>query len=446
MAVPPGPIPGGMAPPPRATLSKTVLLTNLPTVLQDKSRLRSWLVEITGVRLILLCPPSKHRSLNGNSSSDGKDSSSPPKNTDIFALLNNIGGGKQMHHALVTCTHVDGAMKMVSVLRQYWDNSNKSTTNNDDDDNSPAAHWVPSQPHMPLPPPTTFPDYSQENIDKYCAALKTCWENLETNESTSFQPSAGSSANSTSNGPSSGPPSTMDADDGAEEVEDPLENPVVLEAVRKFRQSLEQQQGQKAVRRKELVMSKVQAALERIRQLPPPPRNNNNSASDASTGPPPPVPLPNTAGNLPPPPMGNLPPPPVGNLPPPPVGNLPPPPLPSNLPPPPMPGPPVRGPPPGPRGVSNLPAWMTKQPAPQEEPAAGEPAAKKPRVEHTDIREWISQEIQQLMGVPEASLVDFIYKHVSDKSKAIQDLLPELQDVLDEDAPAFLDKLQKQLG
>ena len=89
---------------------------------------------------------------------------------------------------------------------------------------------------------------------------------------------------------------------------------------------------------------------------------------------------------------------------------------------------------------------MTKQPAPQEEPAAGEPAAKKPRVEHTDIREWISQEIQQLMGVPEASLVDFIYKHVSDKSKAIQDLLPELQDVLDEDAPAFLDKLQKQLG
>jgi len=180
-------------------------------------------------------------------------------------------------------------------------------------------------------------------------------------------------------------------------------------------------------------MNKLQAALERIRQQPPP------LEAPVPVGNLPP-PMPHVPAHLPPPPMptGHLPPPPppphmVGNLPPPPTGNLPP--------------PPGAGPP-GPRGVSNLPAWMTKQ---QQPPPPEEPATKRLKVEATttpvDLKVWITQQIQLLLGEPEASLVTFIHNHVtSQPPKPIADLLPELQEVLDEDASAFLEKLQHQVA
>ncbi|KAL7572510.1 hypothetical protein ACA910_000334 [Epithemia clementina (nom. ined.)] len=509
----------------RSSLSKTILLTNLPDLLQDKNRLRSFLVEVTGVRHILICSPKalqgkrKQQSL-GNSSNASNTSN---RNTgDLFSLLklfirnqDNLPvkeeedeGQKERQehqavmatHALVTCGHADGAMKLVSALRQFWAKrkaklGESSVENNDANTLESGAHWVPVQPNLPLPPPTSFPDYTPDLVENLCQKLEASYESLS-NSSQSNQNSQntgggndnsnGNSSNTIPNTSSTGPIGDDAGGDGEEE--DPLQNPIVLEAVRQFRQSLEQQQGHKAVRRKELVMKKLEAAMERLRQHPP-------SAVDgyATGGPPPPhmgiglPPLP--PGGLPPPmpplpPMdmagGLLPPPPMMPPPPPPLGgHLPPPPPRHDLPPPPTPAgpplqppsqapPPMSAPPPttGPRGVSNLPAWMTQQQQQlqqqQQQPPQGttsapnatsssdvEPPTKRPRTEegsNVDLKQWIAKEIQQLLGEPEASLVDFIYEHATNhEARPIQDLRPELQDVLEEDAPAFLQKLQDQI-
>ena len=81
-------------------------------------------------------------------------------------------------------------------------------------------------------------------------------------------------------------------------------------------------------------------------------------------------------------------------------------------------------------------------------PTSAAAAAGGSKVEQVgDLKEWIAKEIQQLLGEPEASLVDFIYDHATKHAdRPMADLRPELQDVLEEDAPAFLDKLQEQVN
>eukprot|EP00523_Entomoneis_sp_CCMP467_P006631 CAMPEP_0168732876 /NCGR_PEP_ID=MMETSP0724-20121128/7992_1 /TAXON_ID=265536 /ORGANISM="Amphiprora sp., Strain CCMP467" /LENGTH=522 /DNA_ID=CAMNT_0008779899 /DNA_START=96 /DNA_END=1664 /DNA_ORIENTATION=- len=496
--LPPPPVPGGMPPPPGAVpgmppmpgmpppqRSKTVLVTHLPPLLQDKNRLRSWLIEVTGIRHILLCPnvnnKPQQQSLDNN-----KTNNNTVKTTDIFSLLNKPtikkedGGGDPAEqpsdekndndddtpivHALITCGHADGAMKLVSVLRAYW-NSETNSSSNGNRNTKCQAHWVPVQPNLPLPPPTSFADYSETLIENLVAALRQSHENLQNNHATVR--STTTTTNNT-NGDnttivtapnSNSNTNVMSSDEpGVDEVEDPMEIPAILELVQQFRTSLEQQQGNKAVRRKELVLQKVKAALERVRQQPPPAPGMTSASGPG--GPPPPPPM----GTLPPPMPAHLPPPPLpsGNLPPPPPlpGNLPPPPAAHNLP---QPPPSSSGPPAvaaaakGPRGVSNLPAWMTKQQQQQSPstPAAAaaaaateEPDAKRVKVEpQLSLQDWIAAEIEKLMGEPEASLANFVHgKAVAlQASNNLRSLLPELQEVLDEDAPGFLERLQKRM-
>ena len=532
LAVPPPSIP-------RPSLSKTVLLTNLPELFHEKSRLRTWLVEVVGVRHIHMCSPQalQRRDNHHPEKPSTTASSLKPKTRDLFSLLKlDIGAEETVSsvtvkkedesqdknkretvgsvpvlatHALVTCAHADGAMKLVSAMRQFWTQRN-SNQNTNDSVGRTAVHWVPVQPNLPLPPPTSFPDYTPELVDSLCEKLQVSYEHLLS--SSSGDPSqlggpnaSNNPADTTTTTAANSSGITMGEDGGDGEEEDPLQNPAVLSAVRQFRQSLEQQQGHKAVRRKELVMNKLEAAMERLRQQPPPgppggegplqgqpppfaggPPPPPMMGPPPSMPPPPPVgggggelPPPPHGGTLPPPPHGGappMPPPPMHDLPPPPTsaaaggGMLPPPPpnmaAPPSLPFPPPPNteqlpqpplPPPQGAPPqqgtGPRGVSNLPAWMTQAStttaaAASEAGAVQPPPAKRSKVEQVgDLKEWIAKEIQQLLGEPEASLVDFIYNHATKHAdRPMADLRPELQDVLEEDAPAFLDKLQEQVN
>lgn len=80
---------------------------------------------------------------------------------------------------------------------------------------------------------------------------------------------------------------------------------------------------------------------------------------------------------------------------------------------------------------------------------AAEPAAKKPKLagfaalpaaQHAPLRTWIAAAIVEYLGEEEATLIDFIVRHVVER-KAPDHLLPELKEVLEEDADGFLDKL-----
>ena len=100
-----------------------------------------------------------------------------------------------------------------------------------------------------------------------------------------------------------------------------------------------------------------------------------------------------------------------------------------------------------PRGVSNLPAWMTAQ---QQQPTeSSEPQPKKlkpseldsfpaiPGASYPALREFIASQIRHYLGEEEATLIDFIFNHVT-AQKSTETLLPELKDVFEEDAQECL--------
>ena len=122
----------------------------------------------------------------------------------------------------------------------------------------------------------------------------------------------------------------------------------------------------------------------------------------------------------------------------------------------------------GPRGVSNQPAWMTQQPPPQ--PAVvnnknnNEPPMKRMKVDVTDpklvfpnispekvttLRQYISTQIQHYLGEAEETLIAFVLDRIvannnnsnNNSSSGVAALLPELTEVFDDDAVAFLQSI-----
>jgi hypothetical protein len=368
-----------------------------------------------------------------------------------------------MRTALLTMSHADGALKVVTAFRQFQTEFLAKLT--DDDTQKEMiqkfqVHLVPTHPDIPVPPAMMDPTTVQVLGDRLVSSFPD-----------PHRPTPVVAPVTVKEPVIRGPDSDEEQDD--EEEEDPLTAPAVLAAVREFRRKLARQQGGKATRRQELVKSKMEYWKPIVRQrmlaggmpppgappsqLPPPPLPG--APPPPSQLPPPPLPGAPMAGQLAPPPLpgappshSQLPPPTLPGAPPPPLGNrLPPPPLPGNLPPPGQLPPQIAAP----RGVSNLPAWMTQQ---QQPPSEGsEPPTKRTKTDdwqsqplsipaeaQTPFRDFVATQIQQLLGEAEISLVDFVCQQVQEH-KTVTQLLPELQDVLEEDAFGFCERLYEKV-
>ena len=93
---------------------------------------------------------------------------------------------------------------------------------------------------------------------------------------------------------------------------------------------------------------------------------------------------------------------------------------------------------------------MTQQQ--QQAAASEEPLSKHPKLSleqpfpavsdanAADLRTFMAASIQEYLGQEEATLIDFIYQHVL-AQKTPEQLVPDLKQVLDEDADAFLEAL-----
>ena len=347
-----------------------VLLVNVPEVLHSSRSMRAFLQPVTGsVRSILFVPPS-----------------SGPND-----VVKKIEG--HTITALLTLPHSEAALRVVAVLKQFA----KDVA----DEIAFQAHLVPTNPGIPLPPAMM----DQNSVEILVAKLKESFESVKKGETVSTEVSVV---------PSEQPESVSNQDQDIDDEEaDPLKAPEVLRHVQEFRAKLEQQQGTKAVRRKEMVMQKLERMLPEVRQR----MKEESERAPGMHG----------SGILPPPPFapGNLPLPGAGALPPPPPG--------------------------APRAVSNLPAWMTKQMNEESNTStntgSSEPPSKRfkpddsfpfiPVPSHATLRDFIASQIRNFLGEEEATLIDFIFHHVTSQ-KTVEGLLPELKDVLDEDANACL--------
>jgi hypothetical protein len=392
---------------PLASLSKTILLSPLPAFLCDKQKLRSWLVEVTGVRQVHMVNAIKKKG------SFTTTAAVPPKEGE---------DAPPPAAGLVTLMHADGAVKLVVAIRYVRQELLQEAQAADDGDKDipvvvPWAHWVPAQPQVPLPPPSLDPTVA-ETLGK---RMLEAYRKLAKGQDLQHQPQTSSSSET------GAPTESMNADgDGGDAGDDPLSSPAVWEAVRQFRHNLEHQQGSKAVRRKELIQASLERLLPRIREHG---GDVLAGAVPSLHGGPPPLPL----GGLPPPMPHGGPPPLPGNLPPPPAHGLPPPHMPVGAPPMPPAAPPL---PPGPPPVVEEPPAKRLKPSVdlgQAFPTFG--------AQHeAAVRQYVGQQIQQFLGELEESMVDFILEHVR-SGKVIQSWMPDLTEVLEEDANRFVQQL-----
>jgi hypothetical protein len=312
-------------------------------------------------------------------------------------------------------SHQDAAMRVLCAVRAFVQAEKQKQQEQNHEFKGLGVHAVPSNPDLPLPPAMLDETTLQALVENLSVALerikeaqsKSAGNNEDDNIEDTMPISSGG-------GDADGGP---DEDD---EEEDPLTSPAVLALVRKFREDLQKQQGSKAVRRQQLVAKKLAETLPRIRQ------SIRQEQEQQRALPPPP-----------PPPPGLLNPPPP---PPPPSDGLPPPP------------PHMVGVTTGSfdRGVSNLPAWMTRGSATEQVAAVevaaegdGTPPSKKikeeqypavPESSHESLRAWISSEIQKHLGEEEETLIDFVFRYVLDQ-KSVKALAMELP--LEEDAAPF---------
>ena len=343
--------------------------------------------------------------------------------------------------------HGDGALKLVCAV-EYLSNKYNIPT---------QAHLVPASPDIPLPVPV-MDDNVTEQVGEQLWQLWIDMKDGKKIESSRTDP------------PQAVVPTTLENEDsrldaarvaaaagGAyDEDADPLNAPAVLEAVKQFRLQLSKKEQEQKEKRSRVISEKIQQVLpivkEKMKQERIPERI-----------PAPPMVLP--------PPMGIPPPPSVV---PPPGGLLPPPP-------PPLPGvtPPVGILAPeelpkesGRRGVSNLPAWMTKDNPQAVEQALNQvdiapplpshpegPPRKRPKMDlvvstseenfsppqdTVELRSFIASQIQELLGEEETTLIDFCFKHVME-GKSYASLKEELLVVLEEDAPVFVESLKNKV-
>ena len=372
-----------------AAASNVVLLRNVPPFLQSQ-RLKDWIVPCGAARKVILWESM----------------------------------------ALITMMHGDGALKLVCAVK-YLSEQHQEATNL-------QAQLVPASPDIPLPPPeleegitTSFSD----ELWKLWNRLKEEKASDDKEEETSSQQQETIAIESET--------SRLDAARVAaaaggayDEDADPLNAPSVLEAVKKFRAGLLKKEKEQKLERQKVVAAKIQEMLPIVKQ------RMKEARAAPPVFPPPPV----TGIPLPPPPVAGIPP---GVPPLPPTGIPPPPHVAAGLQPP-LPHsvaglqPPLPPPPPPPLSGAALP--------PQPPPWDGSPPAKRPKLDdknfpifpesqHAMLRAFIASQIQELLGEEESTLIDFIHKHVVE-GKAYAALLEELQVVLEEDAPAFVETLK----
>jgi len=418
-------------------LPTTVLLSNVPPFLHSTRAIRDWIAPIGSARNVKLIPPPKKDSSYDDDDDDEeeqkidkkirKETSSSPE--DEPPETPTITG-------LVALSHPDAALRLISAFKHFKvlldqhqqnrkeDEGTKKENNGGGDDERASssfksfqAYVVPVNPDVPLPPPM-LDKASTEVLGKKLLASFAEWRDGVKDFTKLASSGGGGGTSSRSSQLSSSADATTavsSAATGSEDEEDedevdPLTTTQVLEAVTKFRKKLERMQGSKASRRKELVASKIEQMLPIVRQRMRQEREAAASGLPPVYLPPPPPPPPGYGLAAPPPP-----------------------------------------PPPGARGVSNLPAWMTKQQQQGGGDDMGEPSAKRTKLDpaelgvfpivpassHDALRQYIKDLIRQHLGEGEATLTDFVYKHVLTE-KASASLLPELNEVLDEDAPKFI--------
>ena len=402
----PGPGPGRH---PRNIFTPTVLLTDVPPFLHSFRAIRDWLYPCGSARNCIFYPRMKK-----DDDDDGDDDN---ENVDK----------NQKVTVLITMSHPDGASKFVGSFKKF-------ASKLDERYNQMQAFMVPANADIPLPPPLLDEDSQQVLGEK----LWTNFVNLESpdgggnNTGTSSTPGDASSTtepkqlDATKVAAAAGGVGNYDAD------EDPLNAPQVLEAVKQFRKKLDKTQSFQKKKRMELVAQKLAEMRPRVKAM---------MEEEKRRGPPqpvvPPPPMPTGAGGVPPPlpPHGGLPvPPPAAAL---------------------DSDPSSRDS--GRRGHSNLPAWMTQQ---KEQQQGDEPATKKMKIEgggdgeqrrptnfpllaatyHQPLREFLSKQIQELLGEEELTLIEFLHKHILE-AKGVAELYQELQAVLEEEATIFMDSL-----
>lgn len=490
MSVPPPPLPhGGLPPPPGVTttmppvpghpppgrtpvssiapLPTTVLLVNVPAFLHNIRALKDWVACCGSVRNIQFVPRPPFVKYNKDGSDDASKKVIEEKNIEVNKKENDDEKKTKQITAIVTLSHADATLRFITAFKQFKsnlldDNKDKDVKDEDgqeqkenegdgdcDGDNemfkSFQIYRVPMNPDIPLPPPAVYDAKANETLADRLMKCFTAWKTGEKTLSNMNTYSSNANAayndgnyggdnddgnNATSGGGGGTNRFDDEGDHGDDANIDPLESPQVQDAVKAFRAKLEKMQGSKAARRKELVKQKLEQLLPVIRQRMKEQKQQHQlqQQQQLQQGPPPP------SGLLPPPP------PPPGAA----GAGLPQPPLPSGLPP--LPPPPGAAAAQQPRGVSNLPAWMTQQQqAAAAAPPSEEPPSKKAKVDSSvafpsimapesrdNLRSYISQQIKQYLGEEEATLIDFIYNHVIEM-KTGQELLPELIDVLGED-------------
>ena len=471
-APPPPPQAQAAPPPPQTTQQQhrppptnTVLLTHLPTALHHRQALREWLVSCGNARNVQFVPAEQiimgmpqqdnNNDNNDNNNNDNNDNTNDKRSSNkaVAAQLLLQADHKVQPStlcALLTMSHADAALKVVTAFRHFQqqqaeakaktEKKGNAETKNDNDTNENwepkfRAFLVPTNPDIPLPPAVLDATTVQVLGEKLVSHFPTANNNKKQEHHGGGAAAAGTTTATaattfTTTTTTTKPKSKFDVteeDDDDEDQEDPLQSPAILQLVREFRHKLEKQQGSKAIRRQAAVRQKIQDALPVVRQRMLQEQDQQQNV---------PPPLPPSAGSMP------LPPPPGLNLPQPPPAFAT--------------GAAVAAAGTAPRGVSNLPAWMTQE---EEEPPtkraktaaveAGEeqqlpdnwealPFATTIAAHQTAaLRTFVTQQIQHYLGEPEASLIDFVCQNIITNHKTPEQLLPELQDVLEEDAMAF---------
>jgi hypothetical protein len=363
----------------RIPFTTTLLLTQVPSFLHSSKSLREWLYPCGLARNAVFYPKKK-----------GDEELSSTKKCTV----------------LVTMSHPDGAIRFLGSFKKF-------TSRLDDRYNQIQAYMVPASPDMPLPPPL-LDEETQATLGE------KLWQNFVSLES----PDSKTALDEThkldvSKVAAAAGGGNYDAD------EDPLNAPQVLKAVKAFRIKLDKSQTFQQKKRKEMVYQKLAGMKSRVKEM------MKEEKQRPAIVPPPLLPPPGTAGLPPPPPppgtVGLPPPPPppgAAGLPQPPVGDS------------------------GKRGRSNLPAWMTEQQQQSDGPASkkaktGDYPAIFPPISpstYTQLRDYLRQQVREVLGEEEATLIDFLYNHII-QGKATSELLQELQMVLEEEANNFLKSL-----
>jgi len=462
---------GGM----RSPFTNTVLITNVPYFFHGYQQIREFLYPCGTVKSCVFNPrvPKKHNKKNKGEETAGDADITMTNNDGNDTMMTTTNDGKDKSKkkvtVLVTMLNPDQALKVVVAFKnfiRYLDDKYKDI----------RCYMIPSSPDVPLPPPfvngantTLLGKKLLNNFTTYEATIQakiesSSGDNSNDKAGTSTKTTEGNNAtnddNTENNMNDDDEPKLLDADKvaaaagGAYDAdEDPLNAPNVLAAVKEFRRKLDKTHGNQKTQRAEMVAKKLNELRPRIQAMVESEKKTRQQRQQDGGGggaglppgaglrvPPPPVPLPV-------PPQTSLPQPPL------PGGGPPPPPPSLGLPPPPMQGAGRDGSSSadsGKRGRSNLPAWMTQQ-QPEDEPTSKKIKTEDsssstypshfpstlPQSSHAMLRQFLANQVQESMGVEEATLIDFIYSHIL-QGKATSELLQELQVVLEEEADGFL--------